>query len=157
MVYPLFLLAMVSAVVAAMLAFFVPKFKPMFDEMSARGTLPWATTALISMCDGIREYGLYGIAAVAGGSFALVQWLKTEEGRWKFDTVRLKSPGVGPIVRSLAISRFCRILGTLLRNGVPILQSLRIAKDATGNRVLSQAIGVAGGRAFRQASRWPGR
>ncbi|MFN0050666.1 MAG: type II secretion system F family protein, partial [Planctomycetales bacterium] len=48
-----------------------------------------------------------------------------------------------PIVRSLAISRFCRILGTLLKNGVPILQSLRIAKDATGNRVLSDAIAVA--------------
>jgi len=62
---------------------------------------------------------------------------------------------MGPIVRNLAVSRFCRILGTLLHNGVPILQSLRIAKDATGNEVLSEAIGeagenVSGGRSLAQ-------
>jgi general secretion pathway protein F/type IV pilus assembly protein PilC len=50
---------------------------------------------------------------------------------------------LGPIVRSLAISRFCRILGTLLKNGVPILPALRIAKDATGNQLLSEAIASA--------------
>ena len=52
-------------------------------------------------------------------------------------------PAIGPVVRSLAVARFCRILGTLLKNGVPILQSLRIAKDATGNRVLTDAIATA--------------
>jgi general secretion pathway protein F len=51
--------------------------------------------------------------------------------------------GLGRIVRSLAIARFCRILGTLLKNGVPILQALKIAKDATGNLVLSRAIEAA--------------
>jgi general secretion pathway protein F/type IV pilus assembly protein PilC len=50
---------------------------------------------------------------------------------------------MGAIVRSLAIARFCRILGTLLKNGVPILNSLRIAKDATGNKVLAEAISSA--------------
>jgi general secretion pathway protein F/type IV pilus assembly protein PilC len=54
--------------------------------------------------------------------------------------MRLKIWGLGRVVRSLAIARFCRILGTMLRNGVPILQSLRISKDAMGNRVLSMAI-----------------
>jgi general secretion pathway protein F/type IV pilus assembly protein PilC len=49
-------------------------------------------------------------------------------------------PAAGPIYLHLALSRFTRILGTLLHNGIPILQSLRIAKDSTGNRVLSQAI-----------------
>ena len=74
----------------------------------------------------------------------------TEEGRLRFDRFRLsgltlggKTFGLGPVVRSLAIARFCRILGTLLHNGVQILQSLRIAKDATGNLVLSQAIAEA--------------
>jgi general secretion pathway protein F/type IV pilus assembly protein PilC len=66
--------------------------------------------------------------------------MRTDEGRLWVDRMRLKAPGAGPIFRSFAISRFCRILGTLLRNGVAILESLRIAKDATGNRVLSLAI-----------------
>ncbi|MCA9068215.1 MAG: type II secretion system F family protein, partial [Planctomycetaceae bacterium] len=86
---------------------------------------------------------------------------KTEEGRMRYDRVRLIAFGVGPIVRSLAIARFCRILGTLLRNGVPILQSLRIAKDATGNRVLSLAIAnaaenVSSGKALAQPLRGSG-
>ena len=58
----------------------------------------------------------------------------------RVDLLRLNAIGMGPVVRSLAVSRFCRILGTLLRNGVPILQALRIARDATGNLVLSRAI-----------------
>src|SRR5213078_3492402 len=73
----------------------------------------------------------------------LYRYMRTEEGRLVVDQWRLRLKGLGPIVRNLAIARFCRILGTLLRNGVPILQSLRIAKDAAGNRVLSAAIAAA--------------
>src|SRR5207253_1965244 len=77
----------------------------------------------------------HGIWLLVLGGFAvwwLLRYLATEEGRWAADKWRLKISGLGPIVRNLAIARFCRILGTLLRNGVPILPSLRIAKDATG-------------------------
>jgi general secretion pathway protein F/type IV pilus assembly protein PilC len=56
------------------------------------------------------------------------------------DGFKLRMPGAGKIFLSLAISRFTRILGTLLHNGIPILQSLRIAKDSTGNKVLAEAI-----------------
>ena len=55
--------------------------------------------------------------------------------RWK-----LKIPLVGPVFLSYAVSRFCRVLGTLLRNGVPLLRSLEISSDSAGNRVLAQAI-----------------
>ena len=58
----------------------------------------------------------------------------------KVDAVRLKVPGAGKIWLSLSLSRFTRILGTMLKNGIPILQALRIAKDSTGNRVLALAI-----------------
>lgn len=143
MVYPLFLLGMGGLIVAAMLIFFVPKFQPIFDNMKERGALPWATTALMGLSDGMKTYGVVFAALAVGGGVMLGRSLQTEAGRMRFDIFRLKSPGLGPVVRSLAIARFCRILGTLLRNGVPILQSLRIAKDATGNRVLSAAIGQA--------------
>ena len=143
MVYPMFLLAMGTAIVFAMLTFFVPKFTPIFERMSERGSLPWATTALMNLSDSLKGYSLFFAVVVLGGAYLIVQHIKTEEGRMRYDRFRLKMIGIGPIVRSLAIARFCRILGTLLRNGVPILQSLRIAKDATGNRVLSAAIGTA--------------
>jgi general secretion pathway protein F len=82
------------------------------------------------------------VAAVTSG-LAFSKWVKSEAGRQRTDAFVIRSFGLGPVVRSLAIARFCRILGTLLGNGVPILRSLSIAKEATANRVLSQAIGAA--------------
>src|SRR2546430_11126563 len=60
-------------------------------------------------------------------------------GRLVTDGWRLRIPGAGSIFLNLAIARFARILGTMLHNGIPILQALRIAKDSTGNKVLTQA------------------
>jgi general secretion pathway protein F len=68
------------------------------------------------------------------------RWARTPAGRLKVDKMRLKFPGAGGIYLNLALSRFTLILGTLLHNGIPILQALRIAKDSMGNRVLSEAI-----------------
>ncbi len=152
MVYPLFLFGMGSAIVIGMIAFFVPKFQPIFDQMSQRGSLPWATTALISLSEVVGgKAGVFVAAGLAAAVYFTHRYVTTNEaGRYNWDRLRLSgvrigkmSFGVGPIVRSLAIARFCRILGTLLHNGVPILQSLRIAKDATGNLVLSRAIAEA--------------
>ena len=64
----------------------------------------------------------------------------SDAGQWFIDRWRLKLPQVGAIYRNLAVSRFCRVLGTLLAGGVPIVRSLKISSDSTGNRVLSQAI-----------------
>ena len=147
MVYPIFLLSMGTIIVYLMLTFFVPKFAPIFERMEERGSLHWTTTTLMSFSESLQAYSALIIFAVGGAVAGAMYYIKTEEGRWQYDRLRLAALkigpialGVGPIVRSLAISRFCRILGTLLKNGVPILQSLRIAKDATGNRVLSHAI-----------------
>lgn len=143
MVYPIFLLTFGAGVVAVMLVWLVPKFEGMFETMEARGELPWATTALMGMSEWTQKYwavGLIGAAIVIAG---ISQWLKTEDGRRKLDAFRLKFFGVGRIVRSLAISRFCRVLGTLLQNGVPVLTSLQIAKDATANVILTDAIEIA--------------
>ncbi len=161
MVYPLFLLVMGTGIVVAMLVFFVPKFTPIFERMADRGSLPWATTALMSLSESMQVYGLFLAIIVLGGGYFLTRYIETEEGRLRYDGLRLKSVGIGPIVRTLAIARFCRILGTLLKNGVPILQSLRIAKDATGNKVLSAAIGnaadnVSSGKALAEPLRGSG-
>ena len=138
--YPLFLLVAGTLVVTAMMIWFVPKFEPIFTRLEARGELPWATTTLISISDLIGQHGLLVLAVVALAIGFAWRYTRTEAGREMLDYWRLRVWGAGPIIRSLAIARFCRILGTLLYNGVPILQSLRIAKDATGNRVLSAAI-----------------
>ena len=85
-----------------------------------------------------------GCAGLMIGLFYLRAWIASAEGRFTIDRWRLKMPGAGNIYLHLALSRFTRILGTMLHNGIPILQALRIAKDSTGNLVLTQAIDKAG-------------
>ena len=143
MAYPVFLMAACLVIVTGILIFLVPKFAPVFDRLAQKGELPMATVILLSGSDMLQKYGIWMAAGAALAGGWLYNYMKTEQGRLQIDGIRLRLKGLGPIVRSLAISRFCRILGTLLKNGVPILQSLRIAKDATGNRVLSEAISVA--------------
>lgn len=141
--YPVFLLTMGTIIVTSLLVFFVPKFTPIFERISSRGELPWATSALLGFSGLLREHGVMLLLALAGAVFVAARYFVTERGRVRLDQLRLSVWGLGPIIQSLAISRFCRILGTLLANGVPILRSLRIAKDAAGNRMLSQAIAAA--------------
>jgi len=119
---------------------FVPSFEPIFAQMRERGDLPWATTSLLAMSRFAQNYWFVLLALGAAAIYGANRYMQTPEGRLIVDTWRLKTIGLGRIVRNLATARFCRVLGTLLRNGVPILQSLRIAKDATGNLVLSNAI-----------------
>jgi general secretion pathway protein F/type IV pilus assembly protein PilC len=90
----------------------------------------------------IQEEYLMGLllAALLAGLLRFKFWLASEKGRYTLDTWRLKLPSLGPIYLNLALARFARILGTLLHSGIPILQGLRIAKDSTGNLVLTQAI-----------------
>jgi general secretion pathway protein F len=143
MVYPAFLTGAGAIIVTVMMLFFVPKFATIFAGMRERGELPWATESLLAI-SGYLERHWFKTAIVLGLAIWGALWkLQTPAGREKMDWFRLHAWGIGGIVRSLAIARFCRILGTLLHNGVPILQSLRIAKDATGNMILSRAIGDA--------------
>lgn len=140
MIYPAFLAVFGTIIVAVLLVKFVPKFQPMFANMAERDSLPWATTALLAMSDAAQRYWVVAALVLFAAGWGLVQWRESERGRLAVDRFRLRMWGLGRIVRTLAIARFCRILGTLLKNGVPILQSLKIAKDATGNLVLSRAI-----------------
>jgi len=125
------------------IVYFVPKFAPIFERQAERGELPWATTALLQFSNLLRHYGIWVLAILVAGLWWACNKLRSEAGRYTADRIRLQMPGLGPIVRSLGTARFCRILGTMLKNGVPLLLSLRIAKDATGNRLLSDAIGRA--------------
>jgi type II secretory pathway component PulF len=143
MVYPVLLGAAGTIVVTVLIVFFVPKFAVMFERLRERGELPWATDMLLWVSDTTRAYGwIFLLAAIAAGLWVSLK-LKTPEGRRMSDLFKIKIPVAGPIFLSFAVARFCRVLGTLLKNGVPILKALEISRDASGNRVLSDAIAEA--------------
>ena len=138
--YPLFLMVVGTAVVTLLVVFFVPKFESLFGQLRARGELPPPTKWLLWTSAALRQYGIWILSGLLLGGYFLRRRLATERGRMFWDRLRLKLPLLGPIVLELAVARFCRVLGTLLRNGVPILKALDISADATANRVLGAAI-----------------
>lgn len=138
--YPMFLAVFSVLVVSVLIVFFVPKFEALFTRLRDRGELPMLTDWLLWLSTSISEYGLF-IALAIGLAVMLVKArLSTDSGRWFLDRWRLKIPQAGTIYRNLAVSRFCRVLGTLLTGGVPIVKALRISSASAGNRVLSKAI-----------------
>ena len=140
MAYPVFLAGVGFAVLLILVIGFVPRFEPVFQKLEEKGELPVLTVGLMATSHFLIEKGWLLIGAVVAGFFALRRWAGTPSGRIKLDRFRLRVPGAGTIYLNFALSRFTRILGTLLHNGIPILQSLKIAKDSTGNKVLTEAI-----------------
>jgi general secretion pathway protein F/type IV pilus assembly protein PilC len=141
--YPLILLMIGSVVVVVLVVFFVPMYAQIFERLKERGELPMLTAILLWFSDTLGSYGfIFLLLGIAGFVLGRAR-LQTPAGRRWLDTWRLKLPMAGTIFRHLAVARFCRVLGTLLKNDVPILKSLEISREATGNVVLSQAIAEA--------------
>jgi type II secretory pathway component PulF len=143
MAYPVFLGCAGSVVVAVLLIFFVPGFAKMFDQLRERGELPVATEVLLIFSNFAGGWGLIVAALSVIPIIYAYMYLNSEKGRPLRDKWLLKLPMLGPILLSFAVARFCRVLGTLLKNGVPIIKSLEISSAAAGNRVLTTAITAA--------------
>ncbi len=140
LIYPAVLATIGTLVVAVLLVFFVPKFGEMFDALREKGQLPAITDWLLAFSGSVQRYGIFVVVGVVGAWFALRVQLRTDKGRMLVDRLKVRLPLFGPIFLNLAVARFCRVLGTLLHNGVPILKALEISSQAAGNRVLAKAI-----------------
>ena len=136
LVYPSMLVLLGGSVMIGALVFFVPKFEPMLAGIDK----PMPTEIVFLLSESVRRYWLI-IAAGIGGLIAFF-WsvLQSQAGKQAMERWRLKIPVAGTALRMVAITRFCRILGTMLANGVPILQALAISRDATGSALLAKNI-----------------
>ena len=138
--YPVFLMGAGFSVLAVLILFFVPKFEPIFDKLKAKGEMPGLTSFVLGLSNFLLGYWWLALGAAVAAAVGYVFWSRTEKGRRIMDGVKLRLPLFGGIYRSLALSRFCRILGTMLHNGIPMLKALGISKDSTGNKILSEAV-----------------
>lgn len=138
--YPVFLAFAGFAVLNILVIFFVPKFEPIFEKLREKDELPILTMGLMNFSHFVQSApGILAALALLGCLYAFFRWTRGS-GRYLADGWRLRLPLMGQVYLALALSRFTRILGTLLGNGIPILKALGIAKDSTGNRVLTEAI-----------------
>ncbi|MBN2217457.1 MAG: type II secretion system F family protein [Pirellulales bacterium] len=138
--YPAVLAVFGLTVVVVLLVFFVPKFETIFATMRERGELPAPTEWLLAASSVLSRWSLWIAAALGLVVGVAWRWLRTEKGRTWRDLTKMRLPVAGIILRNLAIARFCRVLGTMLNHGVPLLQALRISSESAGNRVLAAAI-----------------
>jgi general secretion pathway protein F/type IV pilus assembly protein PilC len=136
MIYPVMLIAVGVGVMILALVVLVPKFRPMFEGVP----LPGPTVFLFALSGVLENYWLPVFAAMGLGAYVAWWFLRGQAGRQLWDRWRLRVPVLGRTVRMIAITRFCRILGTMLGNGVPLLPALGISKDAAGNLVLAQCV-----------------
>ena len=139
--YPALLSIVGVSVAIVLLVLVVPMFESFFDRLERNGVgLPMVTIILLGISDIATRYSLLLLPAVAGLVVLIRNFLTTNHGQRLLDRIKLRIPVAGSIFHDTAISRFCRVLGTLLRNGVPILKSLEISSASTGNTLLQDAI-----------------
>lgn len=157
LIYPILLCVFGTVVVNILLLWLVPQFVPMFQGMP----LPFPTRVLFYASGVLRAYWPAVLIVVIAAVVVGWRFLRSEGGKRQWERWRLKLPVVGRVMSLVAITRFCRILGTMLDSGVPILQALGIAKDATGSVLLSGSIqqaaeNVRGGRPLTEPLRSSG-
>lgn len=140
MIYPIVVLVAAIGITAFLLVAVIPKFKQVFNDMLGGAALPGITQAVIDLSEWVQHNGL--TIAIIVAAFIIIKKLigKTEKGAYFYDVLSLRMPVTGTLVQRTAVSRVTRTMGTLLASGVPILQTLVIVRDTTGNRVISKAI-----------------
>lgn len=139
MTYPIVVAVMAVGIFVAMLVFILPIFADMFAQMNAK--LPAYTQFLIDLSHIIAGPIGMGIALVTTALVILFRrWARTDFGRHFLDKHILNVPVLGALTQKVAVARFTRTLGTLLRSGVPLLSALEIVRDSAGNMIVSGAV-----------------
>ena len=134
--YPCVLILAAVGAVTGLMTFVVPKIKVLLLDQE----LPWASKVVFAISDVIGRHYLVLAAVLMLLFMAGYGFLQSQTGRLLWARLQLKAPGIGRIYTMVSLCRFCRILGTLLANGIPVLQALRIAKDSMGNPILAETI-----------------
>jgi type IV pilus assembly protein PilC len=138
MIYPVAVIVIAALVVGVILWKVIPTFASLFAGLGA--DLPLPTRVVIGLSNAIVSYGIFMIGGLFGVGYAIRQYYATDNGRHVIDSLLLKLPILGDILRKIAVARFCRTLATLISSGVPILDGLDITARTSGNVIVEDAI-----------------
>ena len=138
MVYPAVLATLAVGVLIFLLTFFIPRFSTMFTELG--GTLPALTQFIIAVSNAVKSYGIFIAIAIVVIVVMGYRALQTDTGRRRWERGLLSVPVLGRVIAHFALVRFCRMLGTLVGAGVPLVASLRVAREAIGNQTLADTV-----------------
>lgn len=139
LIYPLIVLLTGLGSVAVLFGFVVPRFEPLFEQAGA--TLPFSATAVLAISHGLQAYWWAALLALAAVVIFAIREARSPARRKLWDRRVLRLPLLGDLITKVEIARICRTLGTLLKNGVPALAALAIAREAVGNAAVADALG----------------
>jgi len=138
LIYPAFLFTVGFGTLVFFMTFMVPRFQAIFSTIGDR--LPLPTRILIGISDTFTDWWWLGALLIAGAFVWYQRYKRTESGRLRIDAYKLRMPVLGEILRKSAFAQFARTLATLMRNGVPVLQALKVVADIIQNKVISREI-----------------
>ncbi len=138
MTYPASILVVSIGVVVLLLVKVIPVFQELFSSMGH--ALPAPTQFVVDASEFMRNYILYMIGALIVFVFAFRRYYRTEKGRLNIDTMALKVPVFGPLLRKVAVAKFTRTLSAMITSGVPILEGLDVVSKTAGNRLVENAL-----------------
>lgn len=138
MTYPAVVIGLAVGLVQVLLIFVIPVFAQMFADFGQ--ALPAPTQFLIDLSDFLKSYILVIIGVLVAVWYVLKKFVATPRGRVVKDRVLFKIPVIGPLTQKIALSRFCRTYAILMRSGVPILRTLEIVSNASGNTFIEAAV-----------------
>jgi type IV pilus assembly protein PilC len=145
MMYPAVVFGLALIVMIVVVAFVVPVFVGIFEEIVAEnpgenGDLPLPTQITVGVSDFVTGKWYIGLVMIFGGSYAFNRWKKTDRGRHQWDVFKLNIPKIGDVVRKIALARWSRTFSGTISSGVPILQAIEIAGLTAGNAVIQEAM-----------------
>lgn len=140
LIYPSAVLVVTFSILTILSMFVIPRFKAVFADLRGSSDLPAFTQYVLNSSQIIKDNFFYVLAGVAALVMAYKLAQRHRTGRMIIDRFKLKLPVLGRIIRKISVARFARTLGTMLQNGVPVLQALMIARDTTSNAILAQAV-----------------
>ncbi|MGE4358155.1 MAG: type II secretion system F family protein, partial [Candidatus Omnitrophota bacterium] len=138
MTYPGFVIGAAVVMAIFMLAFILPQFVGVFQQFG--GDLPFLTRMLVIFTEIFNRYWYIFFAVVLLLIFLFISYNRTKQGHKNIDRLKLKIPIFGNLILKTCINRFTRTLGTLIRSGVPIIQSLKISAESVGNDIIAEAV-----------------
>lgn len=140
LIYPAVLATVGFVILGGIFAFFVPQFEPMFEQLRQKGRLPTATRLVLG-AGHVLSQNLWVLGVGIGLIGAGLWHVRRDAGlRSRLQTLQARLPVLGPLMRSLALTRVLRVLGTMLHNSIPMLSALQIARDAAGLPALEAAV-----------------
>jgi type IV pilus assembly protein PilC len=138
MIYPIAVIVIAAGVVGVILWKVIPTFAALFSGLGAE--LPLPTRIVIALSDNLVKFFPLVVVGLVLLGYGFRRYYLTEQGRRVIDQTTLKMPVLGPIMRKIAVARFCRTLSTLISSGVPILDGLEITARTAGNAVIEEAV-----------------